>query len=302
MSPVAPLMSTRMHPSGAKRCPAHAAAAAVFVRPGRAIILLPAVTPATKPEDQLDLFSRSQLEPSPAEVRPDVLRAQAEQLARRLTRLLGMDVRLAITDNRSTVISYRRRPGALALRVHHMFLHAPAPVVQALADYAGRGKKHAGQELDRYIKAQRHRLRPPRASSALKARGLFHDLQALYDRLNADHFGGQVDARIGWGRVTARRNQRSIRMGVYLHEERVIRIHPALDRPEVPEFFVAFVVFHEMLHQAVPAAHCGDGRRQHHGAEFRARERSYPEYAQAIAWEKAHLDLLLGTRRAGEAA
>jgi len=251
---------------------------------------------------QLDLFAGDDHAPTPDKLRPDVVRAHAEKLAGRLSRLLGMDVRLAVTDNRSTVISYRRRPGALALRVHHMFLHAPVHIVEALADYAGRGKKGSGALLDDYIRNQRHRLKPPRPTGALKARGLFYDLQSMYDALNAKHFNGEIDARIGWGRVTARRNQRSIRMGVYLHDERVIRIHPALDRPEVPAYFVQFVVFHEMLHQAVPAAHCDDGKRQHHGAEFRKRERAYPDYARAIAWEKKNLDLLLGTRRSGEAA
>jgi hypothetical protein len=252
--------------------------------------------------DQLPLFAREQAPASVEPLRPDLLRASAERLAGRLSRILGMDVRLAITDNRSTVISYRRRPGALALRVHHMFLQAPQEVVEALADYAGRGHKRAGPRLDAFIRAHKSRLRPPRAPGSIKSRGLFHALQPLFDQLNAAYFGNAIDARIGWGRVTPRRNQRSIRMGVYLHDERLIRIHPALDRPEVPDYFVAFVVFHEMLHQAVPAAHCGGGRRQHHGAEFRARERSYPDYARATAWEKANLDLLLGTRRNGEAA
>ena len=38
---------------------------------------------------------------------------------------------------------------------------------------------------------------------------------------------------------------------------RAIRIHPALDREEVPVFYVEFVVFHEMLHQVVPPAERG---------------------------------------------
>ena len=256
----------------------------------------------TRPESQLALFADAPPPPPPHARRPDEVRAQAERLAGRLSRLLGMDVRLAITDNRSTVISYRRRPGVLVLRLHHMFLHAPVGIVEALAEYAGRGTKAAGPVLDQYIRSHRDRLKPQRRTRALKSRGLFHDLQAIFDGLNAEHFAGRIEARIGWGRCAARRNQRSIRMGVYLHDDKLIRIHPALDRPEVPAYFVAFVVFHEMLHQAVPASHCGDGRRQHHGADFRARERAYPEYARAMAWEKANLDMLLGVRHGGEAA
>ena len=73
-----------------------------------------------------------------------------------------------------------------------------------------------------------------------------------------------------------------------------VRIHPTLDRPEVPEFYVAAVVFHEMLHQAVPVHEAG-GRRVVHGREFRARERAYRDHERARAWESRHLGLLLSS-------
>jgi hypothetical protein len=226
--------------------------------------------------------------PSPTEVRE-----KAQVLAARLAKKLGMDVRLAVTDNRSTVISYRRREKVLTLRVHHMFLSAPDDVVEALTQYAGKGQSSSSRVLDAFIKQHKDRLKPPRPPATIRARGLFYDLQPLFDRLNKAWFDDAIEARIGWGRLSAKRRRRSIRMGVYLHDEKLIRIHPALDRPEVPEFFVAFVVFHEMLHQAIPGERSAQ-RHQHHGPEFRARERAYPDYERAIAWEKAHLDLLLG--------
>ena len=246
------------------------------------------------PAKQLTLFEPHALLRPPAQIRP-----KAEDTARRLSQLLGMDVRLSITDNRSTVISFKRRPQTLVLRLHHMFLDAPEPIVRAIAAYAGLGKREAGPVLDEYIRTNRVRLRPSRGPTALKQRGLFHDLQAMFDQLNQRYFESAIEARIGWGRLPGTRGRRSIRMGVYLHEERVIRIHPALDRPEVPSYFVEFVVFHEMLHQAVPAERCG-GRRQHHGREFRKREKTHPDFARALAWEKANLDLLLGTRQSPE--
>ena len=58
---------------------------------------------------------------------------------------------------------------------------------------------------------------------------------------------------------------------------------------------MAMVVFHEMLHQAVPAVE-RDGRRVVHGREFRARERAYPDFERARLWEERHLNLLLAPR------
>jgi predicted metal-dependent hydrolase len=92
--------------------------------------------------------------------------------------------------------------------------------------------------------------------------------------------------------MPGKRRRKSIRLGVYDHQTREIRIHPALDRPEVPHYFVEFIVFHEMLHQLFPSPP-GAGRKIHHPRAFRDRERAYPRYAEATRWEKAHLSLLL---------
>ena len=223
----------------------------------------------------------------------------AERLADRLSARLREQVRLVVHDNRSTMVSYRREEGMLHLRVHHLFLGAPEPVAEALAEFAAAprpgGRRSAGRRIDAWIRNHRQRIAPARTAS-LEPGGRVHDLQGMFDRLNAEQFGGAVVARIGWGRSGRARGRRSIKMGVYLHEARAIRIHPALDRVEVPAFFVEAVVFHEMLHQVVPADERG-GRRIIHGRDFRRRERAFHGHARARAWEKAHLHVLLGWHR-----
>jgi hypothetical protein len=181
-----------------------------------------------------------------------------------------------------------------------MFLGAPGDVVSALAGFAGRPRagasarrRHAGQRIDAFVRDHRERIAAP-VPAHLQPRGRAHDLQAIFDRLNAEHFGGRIDARIGWGPVRMGRRRRTVKTGVYVQDARIIRIHPTLDRPEVPEFYVAAVVFHEMLHQAVPAVEA-NGRRVVHGREFRTRERAYPDHARAKAWEEEHLSLLLSS-------
>lgn len=220
--------------------------------------------------------------------------ARAESLARHLSAELGMPVRLAVTDNRSTMVSFRRASSSLRLRLHHMFLDAPAPVVRAIADYAGRGRRSAGPVLDEYIRVQQPRIRKVRdaRSGHLVARGVHYDLREMFDALNERYFQGGIQATIGWGRWSSRRRRKSIRLGVYDHQTREIRIHPALDKAEVPRFFVEFIVFHEMLHQLFPSSNV-PGRRVHHPRAFRDREKAFPHYEAAIAWEKANLRTLL---------
>lgn len=225
--------------------------------------------------------------------REDVL-PKAEHLARRLSLVLGIPVRLSVTDNKSTMVSFRRAPNSLRLRLHHMFLDAPESVVNAVADYAGRGRAAAGPLLDDYIRVRQPLIRKEtqEGGEGLVPRGRCFDLRAIFDRLNETYFQGGIQATIGWGRKSLRRRRRSIRLGVYDHQTREIRIHPALDRPEVPAFFVEFIVFHEMLHQLFPSAD-RSGRRVHHPRAFRDREKAFPFYGAAIRWEKQNLGVLL---------
>jgi hypothetical protein len=230
--------------------------------------------------------------------RPDRV-AAAERLADDVSARLGQPVRLVVHDNRHTMVSFRRERSGVKLRVHHLFLGSPPEVVAALADFARPGRRGDRVEpsrcIDAWVRAHRERIAPPR-TGRLDPRGRVHDLQAILDRLNAEHFGGTVEVRIGWGRSGALPGRTSIRAGVYLHTARAIRIHPALDREDVPEFYVASVVFHEMLHQVVPPAERG-GRRSIHGREFRRRERAYADHARAAAWERENVHRLLASPR-----
>ena len=243
---------------------------------------------ATQSDRQLSLF-RSR----------ETRMAAAHRLADDLSSLLQEHVRLTVHDNRSTMVSFRRGSGEIHYRVHHMFLGAPDDVVSALAAFAAKRRgssarrRQAGTRIDAYVRTHRARIALPRHVD-LQPRGRAHDLRAILDQLNADHFEGAVDVRIGWGPVRLGRRRRTVKTGVYVQDARIIRIHPTLDRPEVPEFYVAAVVFHEMLHQVVPAEEV-NGRRVVHGREFRRRERAYPDHARARAWEDENLSLLLSS-------
>ena len=86
--------------------------------------------------------------------------------------------------------------------------------------------------------------------------------------------------------------RRAIKLGTYSATERLIRIHPVLDKPWVPRYFVCFVIYHEMLHHVMPTTVVG-GRRVLHPPLFQARERFFRDFERAMAWERAHLHRLL---------
>jgi hypothetical protein len=224
-------------------------------------------------------------------------------LERRLRARVGGPLAVCVTDNTHTMLSFGRRAGVLQVRLHHMFLAAPQEVVGALADYVRSGDPRASAALDGYI--QRHRslirrvpVQERQRRHRIEPQGEVHDLQAIFDELNAHRFDGAVDCPITWGRPHRVKLPRlSIKLGSYSIDARLIRIHPALDQPTVPRHFVAWIVYHEMLHHVLQATTRG-GRRCVHTAEFAERERAYPGYEAARTWERENLDLLLWWRPA----
>ncbi|MGH9960183.1 MAG: hypothetical protein ACREBC_24180, partial [Pyrinomonadaceae bacterium] len=56
-----------------------------------------------------------------------------------------------------------------------------------------------------------------------------------------------------------------------------------LDTPEIPEQFVEFILYHEMLHIKHPARLI-NGRRYYHTSAFRNDERRFPHYVDAQKW------------------
>ena len=264
----------------------------------------PRVVPAMR-QLQLPLFSATS-EPRVASLpAPEQGRIQTRAtegaslvLASRLSSLLREPVEVELTDNAWTMVSYRRVQGRLRFRLHHMFARAHEPVMRALAGFTGKNRRSHGRAIDEYVRQHRELIKPAarRAEAPLSARGRVHDLADIYASLNARCFENNVHARIGWGRRGPGGRKRSIKMGVYFHDQKIIRLHPALDDERVPRHFVEMVVFHEMLHQVFPPEVDEQGRRIVHGPEFRRAEKQFPGYEKARAWERSHLHLLLRQR------
>ena len=208
----------------------------------------------------------------------------------------GKGLELRLTNNHYSMISVRRKPDGYRLRLHRMFVGAEPRIVRALGRYVVHNDRRASQLLGDYIDRHQHiikkQVRKVRQIN-LRAAGHHHDLRAIFDRLNAERFESKLDARITWGPVARQRARRSIKMGSFAVEDKIIRIHPVLDQADVPGFFVAWIVFHEMLHGKHDIVRNGR-RRVFHSQAFLRDERTYPDYERASAWERANLDRLLG--------
>lgn len=242
----------------------------------------------------VEAMRRGRKETLPAEV----MEAQ-DSLERRIrAHLTKGRVQVTLTDNRYTMISVRRiaKEKRYEVRLHHMFADADPVITRALAQYIADNDADASRVLGDFIDANSDHVRgrSRRApTQVIFTAGEHHDLRQIYDDLNARYFENKIEAAITWGPRTGRaRRRNSIKMGSYSVEDRLIRIHRSLDRAFVPRFFVAWIVFHEMLHQ-VHDIRVKNGRREFHSKEFLADEAQYDQYDQARSWERRHLDALL---------
>jgi hypothetical protein len=212
-----------------------------------------------------------------------------------LQREASRPVRLTLTENRSVLLSFRRRGGAVLLRLHRMFLHAPAPVVRAVArGLRRRTSRSADGDVRRFMNENLHRVRRvPRTLPPLLTQGLVHDLQHVYDRLNGRFFASALRVPLTWGRGSGRARRGGLTFGSYDPVLALIRIHPVLDRREVPVYFLESVVYHEMLHHHLGGVPDAAGRTVYHSRTFREAEARYPQQREALAWEKVNLPHLL---------
>jgi hypothetical protein len=229
----------------------------------------------------------------------DPPRWDAPALEAALAREAGREVQVVLTDNRSVLLSVRRMAGGPLVRLHRMFLHAPAAVVAALARNIRRRGPAACGEVRRFMNQNLHRVRrTPREMPPLVTRGRVYDLGSVFGDINQRFFDGRMSVPITWGRGVGRARRGGLTFGSYDPVLALIRIHPVLDRPVVPRYFLESVVHHEMLHHQMGGVSDRAGRTVYHTRAFREAEARFPKHREALAWEKQNLPELLRASRA----
>ncbi len=109
--------------------------------------------------------------------------------------------------------------------------------------------------------------------------GRTFNLDRMYARLNRKYFNNELHKpALSW---SARRTKRILGHHDLVHD--AIVISRSLDQATVPEFVVEYVLYHEMLHLR-HRPRVVNGRRVFHTAGFRADERHFARYNEAIEW------------------
>jgi hypothetical protein len=222
------------------------------------------------------------------------------QLLTFLERESGRRLSLELNNNRVSYVSFEEvvPGGRVKVRLQRAFLSATEPVLRALARWIGSCRGRCPKSLNAFINSQAGKdPRPRRAPARISTRGRVHDLEEIAAEVDREYFRGKLELAVTWGRAVRRRRVHQRQLGTYDRERRLVTVSRVLDHAKVPRFFVAFVVFHEMLHAVQP-----DGEGRDHGPEFQAVERMHPDYRRAVLWQRRNLSLLMnpeGRRRRG---
>jgi hypothetical protein len=115
-----------------------------------------------------------------------------------------------------------------------------------------------------------------------------HHLDSLAGEVHRTYFSKYPPLPVRWGNQVARKRRRSIRLGSYNHHTAEIRVHPLLNAPQIPAFFIQSIIHHEYLHHVIGASH---------NRRFHSHERQFRYYREAQEWIRRNLFILLGRRR-----
>ncbi|HLV93908.1 MAG TPA: SprT-like domain-containing protein [Candidatus Acidoferrales bacterium] len=149
---------------------------------------------------------------------------------------------------------YRRRTPRELLETYRAFSYARSTRRQLLAF--------------RQHRARRMEHRPS---------GVHHDLAPMFDGLNRRYFRKRLKRpRLAWSQRAWR-----TQLGCFDPALNQIVINRLLDKQNVPEHVVAYVLYHEMLHLKHPMkfARC---RRESHSARFRKEEKKFADFGRAM--------------------
>jgi hypothetical protein len=183
----------------------------------------------------------------------------------------------------------RLREGKLYIRLSDLLEGAPEPVLRSLSHIllakmyrkpvdGAHARRYRRYVHSREIRDKAHLVRQIRGRKRIASpKGHVYDLDAIFDALNLEYFGGLLARpRLTWSASRARH-----RLGHYDPAHNAIVISRVFDHPAIPRYAMDYIVYHEMLHLKHPVKLRGS-RRCVHSREFLQEEKLFPQLDAAL--------------------
>jgi hypothetical protein len=162
------------------------------------------------------------------------------------------------------------------------FITAPQGIIESLVCAAlTRKTGQYADKLRRYAQTEQFQrvlsyLMPAGTPAVSFSRGKHYDLEESFERVNSEYFQGRMERPVlTWNKTITHR-----KLGHYQPASDTLMVSISLDRADVPEYLVDYVMYHELLHKAL-GVHLTNGRQYAHTREFREAERKFHRYAEA---------------------
>jgi hypothetical protein len=208
-------------------------------------------------------------------------------------------VTLTLTENAVSLISARPKRDGISIRLHRIFQHAGTEVLTEIVEFI-RTKNSRTPLIQDFVNQHSGSINKiSQQAIPLRSQGRYYNLLDIYGALNHEYFSNRLKSSITWGRRSNKTQVYRRILGSYNPYNNLIRIHPILDRITIPQYFVEFIVYHEMLHAELGIDET-DKRRIIHSEEFKKKERLFCHYHKAITWEKEYFHIELHCRPVGK--
>ncbi len=245
--------------------------------------------------EQLGLFSTEDHFPI-----PDPSRIQeVEQLALKAVKEQGLKVKTVKWKKNRLVMASVGKNGVL--NIHQIYQRAEESDLLDLATVmSGNAKPKDMERFQKYIERNMPKEIVNGKSRLVinPARGLFHNLEDTFARI-FPLLDNPIDPlpKLGWS--PARVGRSGITWGTHreMPEGPLILVNAILDAPDIPNFVVEHILWHEICHQVAPPEKGSGNKRIIHNREFKKLERRYPRLEIAERWEKENVGRLIRRHR-----
>jgi hypothetical protein len=220
-----------------------------------------------------------------------------KDLQRQLELPRGSKVQLKINNNRSTMLSVRWEPDCTKVSLHRIFMEAPGNVMQQLGCYVRQEQDDISLAVKAFIEDKLQKLDYSHEldMSKLYCQGNIYNLQRIYNDLNNAYFRTKLKLNITWFGKTFNKNRSRLTFGLYHEPIKLIKVHRLLDSPSFPDYVVAYVVYHEMVHHVCPSYYDENGNHRVHSKEFKEQELKFKYFDLAQKWIEDHSNYLFNS-------
>ena len=198
------------------------------------------------------------------------------------------DLRAFFYASHSLRHTVEQKRSVITIRIAQTLQTAPEHILRILGlimllkVFRYKADRNLNRAYREYIRAHilpNHETKLRTPSARYTPYGTYYNLEDIFDGLNQTYFDGRLKKPlIGWSLNPSYR-----RLGFYTQEKNLLVISRIFDSRKVPVEVVEYMMYHEMLHIAIPVTE-KNGRRKIHPPQFLQREKIFPGYGRIQKW------------------